>query len=306
MISKKRVLNAFTVSGSFSISRWLSFLILVVYGALLLLVSLQHEFWYDEAQAWLIAKSVSVPELLLKICRSEGHPPLYYLVLMPLAKSGISALVGLRLVNFLFTMGAVWLILRHSPFPPMVRILLPFTYFMFYQYGVINRTYSLFIFFIVLAALFHEKRNERPFRYIAALILLSLTSAYGLIISFGICLAWTVAIVYRACKAKRFPQLLMDRRMYALLSMVAAALFLVWILFPNEEAFAISNHSLATPGRYLYCFLGVWADASFYDSLGAANLNFHLNYQLILACIMGFLFLVFIMSLLIRCKELIV
>src|SRR5262245_47165629 len=46
----------------------------------------RHEMWRDELQAWMIARaSHSVPNLLDNI-RYEGHPALWYLLLLPLTK----------------------------------------------------------------------------------------------------------------------------------------------------------------------------------------------------------------------------
>ena len=40
-----------------------------------------HEPWNDEAQSWLLARDVSLPQLLFHALRYESHPPLWYLIL---------------------------------------------------------------------------------------------------------------------------------------------------------------------------------------------------------------------------------
>ena len=46
---------------------------------------LRHEMWRDEIQAWsIVIGSRSVGDLLHGALRYEGHPPLWYLVLMPI------------------------------------------------------------------------------------------------------------------------------------------------------------------------------------------------------------------------------
>ena len=47
-----------------------------------------HELWRDEANVWLIAGKLT-PFQLLKEIKYQGHPCLWYLLLMPLAKSGL-------------------------------------------------------------------------------------------------------------------------------------------------------------------------------------------------------------------------
>lgn len=48
-----------------------------------------HEPWFDEAQAWLLARDASLGELLFHRLRYEGHPPLWYLLLAVPAKLGL-------------------------------------------------------------------------------------------------------------------------------------------------------------------------------------------------------------------------
>ena len=49
-----------------------------------------HELWRDEANVWLIARELS-PLQLFKEIRYQGHPCLWYLLVMPLAKLGHEA-----------------------------------------------------------------------------------------------------------------------------------------------------------------------------------------------------------------------
>ena len=46
-----------------------------------------HEPWRDEIHAWLMAKNMSIPELI-RFSRHEGHPVLWHILLMPFAKTG--------------------------------------------------------------------------------------------------------------------------------------------------------------------------------------------------------------------------
>ncbi len=145
---------------------------------------------FDEAEAWQIARSVTLKTLFLETTHYEGHPPLWHLILMPLAKAGAPYELSLSLVSLAFMGTAVFLILWRAPFPRLVRLLLPFTYFFFYQYGVISRVYCVLTLAFVLLAIVYRSRNERPGRYVAALILMCVTLAYGLVIAGGLALVW--------------------------------------------------------------------------------------------------------------------
>lgn len=162
----------------------------LLYVFLLCFVSYYHEPWHDEGQAWLIARDDSFWHLITYTTHLEGHPPLWHLCLMPFAKLGIAFEIGLKSVNIFFCALAMWFLIIKSPLAWYWRFFLPFTYFFFYQYGVINRTYSLLMFAMMLAAYYYPSRRKRPLSLALALVLLSGSQAYGMMIACGIALAW--------------------------------------------------------------------------------------------------------------------
>lgn len=63
-------------------------IIMLVYIVGISVISYFHEPWFDEAQAWQIARSASIKDILFKIPHWEGHPQLWHLLLVPFAKLG--------------------------------------------------------------------------------------------------------------------------------------------------------------------------------------------------------------------------
>lgn len=173
--------------------------ILLVYTILLIVISYFHEPWFDEAQAWLIARDSTLNEIIGSITHYEGHPPFWFLMLIPAAKSGIPYEIGLKSLNIAISVIAMGLFIFKAPFRKMVRFTIPFTYFFFYQYGVISRPYSMMMLGFVLSAICFKHRNERPFRYVASLLVICSSSAYGIIISAGIAFLWFVEILREIC-----------------------------------------------------------------------------------------------------------
>ena len=66
----------------------ISALLLLVYAVLTLIGATHHELWFDESQAWGIARDATL-ETFTEILRHEGHPAFWYLILMPFAKAGM-------------------------------------------------------------------------------------------------------------------------------------------------------------------------------------------------------------------------
>lgn len=113
-----------------------------VYAVLVALAVVHHEPWADEAQAWLISRDTTLAGIWGKYTHYEGTPAVWHTLLHLLISLGlpysaygfVSAVLGLI---------AVILLIRYAPLPLWIRLALPFTYFLCYQYAVIARSYAL-------------------------------------------------------------------------------------------------------------------------------------------------------------------
>ncbi len=212
-------------------------IVLALYIIGVSVLSAFHEACFDEAQAWEIARCASVREILTVIPHYEGHPPLWHLILLPFARSGAQFDVSLHLINILFSTCAMGLLLFRSPFPKIVRYFLPFTYFFFYQYGVIGRPYSLMMLAVMLAAVTYTDRNRHPWNYILALCLMCLCSAYGIMISGGLCAVWTAEILTELHRNKNLKSFWKDARFWALCMILLLAAVLILMILPAEDCY---------------------------------------------------------------------
>src|SRR5829696_3139490 len=135
-------------------------LVFVGFAVLLAIAVAHHEPWMDEAQAWLLAKDSNPAELFAQYMRYEGSPALWHLILMIPAKLGLPY-VTLNIVAAVVAAAGCWVFLRYSPFPPAIKILLPFSYFVFFQYGVVARSYCLVPLLIFLTAKNYKDKLTR-------------------------------------------------------------------------------------------------------------------------------------------------
>ena len=214
-----------------------SVIIIILYIAGLIFIGCFHEPWFDEAQAWLIAKSASYKEIITVVPHYEGHPPLWHLLLSVFAKNGASFDIALKSINITFCTIAMSLIVFRSPFPKIVRYGLPFTYFFFYQYGVYCRPYSMIMAEFMLIAILYKERDSKPWRYILALALLCMSHAYGIMVAGGLCLAWTVEIIVELYNGGKLASFYKDKRFYSLCFILAVAVIIITMIFPAEDCF---------------------------------------------------------------------
>ncbi len=236
-----------------------------VYVVAHLLMAIVHEPWYDEAVAWQIARCASVRDILLEIPHYEGHPPLWHLILLPFAKLGAPYELSLSLVSLIFAGSAVTLIIWKSPFPRVVRLLLPFTYFFFYQYGVISRPYCVMMLAFMLLALAYPRRNEKPGRYTLCMMLLCLTSAYGIVIAGGLAIVWCWEIWNRRKLSVLMKSVSQDRRIWWLAALLVLALLLIAGIMPRSDTYATNlknnvEDTVSFSGRMVYIALSSLSD----------------------------------------------
>ena len=113
------------------------------YCALLAITIPHHEPWADEAQAWQIARSNTLPALFHTAIHYEISPGLWHAFLWLLVRLHLPY-AGLPWVSASIALCGVCLLLFASPLPLALRVMLPFTYFFAFQYSVVARSYVLF------------------------------------------------------------------------------------------------------------------------------------------------------------------
>ena len=160
-------------------------------AGLLIVGGPRHEPWFDEAQAWLIARDSNPVAILTHWMHYEGTPGLWHLLLWGLQRLGLGY-ARLYLVSSAFALMGSWLVLFRSPFPLWMRLGLCFSYLFAYQYAVIARSYSLDLLFVPAIATMFAGRRERPLAYGAVLGLLANANAHSFVLSvpLGIEFAW--------------------------------------------------------------------------------------------------------------------
>jgi hypothetical protein len=152
-----------------------------------------HEPWLDEAHSWLLARDASTIELLTTYLRYEGHPPLWYLIINVLTTLHLPY-VTLHVTAAIIVAIGVLLLYRLEGVPLIVKVLLPFTYFIAYQYGIVARSYVLI--FPLLLAIIHlyPRRSERIWTFTGLLLLLCNVSVHAVMIAVALTLLYIIDV----------------------------------------------------------------------------------------------------------------
>jgi hypothetical protein len=194
---ERRVLRRATRQQTAELLAWLGYIAVVATGIA------WHEAWADEAQAWLLARDNGFWHLMLHAVRYEGSPGLWHALLWGLVRLHVGY-VGMHWVSGAIAAAGVYVFLRWSPFPLVLRILLPFGFWLAYQDAVVARSYVLYAVLAFSAAAILRRISQRdhsaPIRWpaltgLAVLLgLMANISVHGFVASLGFAIVgWVLA-----------------------------------------------------------------------------------------------------------------
>lgn len=215
----------------FLTTKWPEWACFTGYIALLACMIPFHEPWADEAQAWMLARSLPLGPLFHTYLGYEGSPGLWHLLLWCLVRlhvgySGMSWLAGAIAVC-----GMAVLVLC-SPFPRWMRLSLPFTFFFAYQYAVVARNYVL-VPLLLFGALAVWRRS--PVIVAFLLGLLGNVALHAAAISFGFAVLYGLDCASRARRGLETPP---KRQTWAAVALLAGMYaFAAWTAFPPRDVF---------------------------------------------------------------------
>jgi hypothetical protein len=212
----------------------LTVLCLGVYILLVAVTLRRHEPWADEAQSWLLARDAGLAQLWVHLLHYEGTPGLWQTLLHLLIRLGLPY-PAYGLVSGSLGLAAAYLLLRYAPFPIFIRVLLPFTYFLCYQYVVIARSYALIAPLLFGIAAIYANAGRKPVLTTTLLCLQAGVSVHGFIIS--VCI-WVT--LYG-------PLLLRPQRKLAVAALAYCAVLAAWVLcaWPAPDVAFAEHRGLA-------------------------------------------------------------
>ncbi|HRR78106.1 MAG TPA: hypothetical protein P5191_15100 [Ruminococcus sp.] len=199
-----------------------------------------HEPWFDEIQAYLIARDASLHDLFFSIPHYEGHPPLWHLLLLP-AKLGLSCRTTLWIAQIVTYAGMLAMLELFSPFGWKMKLFLSSSYFLVYQYGVISRPYAMLMLAALLVAEIYPDRDKKTVRYLLAMLFMCLCHSYGIAIAGGLA---ATDLIRRFIQEKSIPGLIKStgkKLLIAYGALLAAAMLIIIEISPQGNAYGMND-----------------------------------------------------------------
>lgn len=227
-------------------SEWPEWVALLCYTALVAFAIPWHEPWADEAQAWQLARNLSLSNLFRTYLRYEGSPGLWHLMLWIAGRAHVTY-SGVHWICGGIAVIAASLLLFKSPFPRYLRLTLPFTYFLLFQYAVVARNYVLVPPLIFAIAFCWKKK---PVLVALLLGLLANVALHAAAISGGLAIAYAIEQIRRG-NLKR-PDLRRDL-LVAVFVLLAFYIFALWTVWPPP---GVVSHERGTSHSFLSWAVG--------------------------------------------------
>lgn len=249
---------------------FLLYCVVVAFGAIV------HEPWWDEGQAWLLARDASLADLFSRHLSYEGHPPLWYLVLAIPAKLGLPY-ASLKVVAGLMGATGVFLLLfRLRSVPLAIRAITPFSFYLAYQYTVVARSYVLVGILLLAIATIYEERARRFGTFGILLALLAGVSIHGIALATSLAVLFAFDVWRGRVSIAAVPPWKRAAIPLALSIWLAAMIVVVWPAADLAASFDI--HSPMDPRRWFAVLQWLvpellWGDVIGYG-LGAARTAF--------------------------------
>lgn len=213
------------------------FTVFILYVVLVFIGIAHHEPWADEAHSWLMSRDSSLFDLVTKDLRYIGHPVLWYLVLF--IPSRVFPYTFLGFISLVCSSLGIFYLIFYVDLPKLLKVILPFSYFLFYQYAVVSRGYVLLPILFLSLAKIYEHRVKKINLYILLLSLLSLTTIHGMLVAIALIILYWIDLIGRG-----FSKNILKRNFKQTLVFFAVVLFIVYQLWPPKDLTFASSYNL--------------------------------------------------------------
>lgn len=225
----------------------------IIYAACQIILAMAHEPWRDESQAWLIARDSDAWHAIVKVAREEGHPALWSLLLMPLAKSG-APYWSMRALSVAIMLVAAALLLR-SQMPLWLRACMLFSSCFFYWTPVVSRSYCLVALAVAMLAFLYPRRIKHPWLFSS--VTATMFQIHAVVFGFAGALALVHAFELRERGRTAYP---------FILPAISAIIAFFELAGGMDKAFALPDDIY---GQLLYLVSGQKPTSGFLGTFGA-------------------------------------
>ncbi len=144
-----------------------------------------HPLWRDEVQAWVMARDSATPWALVHNMRYDGHPVLWHMLLWLVSRVTVNP-AAMQWTHLALAASSVYVLARYSPLTWAAKILFAFSYYAFFEYGIVARNYQVgMLLMLIFCALWQHRRTSFLTQSVV-LALLCHANVFAELVAFGL------------------------------------------------------------------------------------------------------------------------
>ena len=225
-----------------------------VFAALLAITTLRHEMWLDETQAWVIVRDSRNFLDVLHQLHYEGHAGLWYLLIFFPAHL-FRSMVWMQGINYVLAVSMAWLVLREERMDSTLRVLVLFSFPVFFAMGSVSRDYVLSD--ILLLAASRCLRLEQPRHWLAMGLLALAINSHFLAIPIALSIFVWMYWLYPEQSWSVIKGKLKQWQFWLSLAILASALMACYFTLRPASDLYTPHYQHAGVTRFGYLILGI-------------------------------------------------
>ena len=144
--------------------RFFPYIFTLLFLSLSILLILEHELWRDEVKAWLAgSESASIRDFIYNIRDNHGHPYLWGFIQYLVSHYIGYYIESIKISHLIISTSTAFLILKYAPFSKLIRVLIIFSYFFFFEYSILSRNYAIGILSIIVFCILYKNKYKNLF-----------------------------------------------------------------------------------------------------------------------------------------------
>jgi hypothetical protein len=220
------------------------FIITIIFLVASILLIIRHEFWRDEVISWQFGSETSSFSEFIKVIDINGNNTyLWFALLYFVSHFIINNPEIMKVIHLIISTASVFLILKYAPFNKIIRAMIVFSYFFFYEYSIISRNYALGILCIVVFCILYKNK----YRNILPISITLFFIGQANILSFMISIALFLMLLIEFFIERKFViKNIKEIYIISSLLIVFSGIFLVYLQIDSQISMSYSQPSVSS------------------------------------------------------------
>jgi len=141
--------------------KFFPYIFTLLFLSLSILLVLKHELWRDEVKTWLVgSESISIRNFIYNIRENHGQPYLWSFIQYLISHYIGYYIEAVKIVHLIISTSTAFLVLKFAPFNKLIRALIIFSYFFFFEYSILSRNYAIGILSIIIFCILYKNKYK--------------------------------------------------------------------------------------------------------------------------------------------------